>query len=170
MQLPDELHPFYSRILRKWLDRPKRPAFLLDNGCLLRQGAISAGYGTDGTNWIHRQPWEAINGPIPPNHDVHHACHQAHCANVDHLMVLTPQEHRQVEDRYRLEAEDVRDILRMLTEGVKQADIARRFGITEPHVSLLKHGRRWRRVVKDYWASLQVIPIRYATPCPGESN
>ena len=48
--------------------------------------------------------------------------------------------------RAKLNEGDVRNIHRLIAEGVKQKLIAKQFGIAESTLSLLKHGINWRRI------------------------
>ena len=41
---------------------------------------------------------------------------------------------------------DVQSIRRMLSEGLEQKEIAKLFGISQPSVSDIKHGRTWKHV------------------------
>lgn len=45
------------------------------------------------TDYAHRLVWERENGPIPAGHDVHHRCENRACVNLNHLELLTRQEH-----------------------------------------------------------------------------
>ena len=42
----------------------------------------------------HRYVWEKENGPLPGEMQVHHACRNKCCINLDHLEVLRIDEHR----------------------------------------------------------------------------
>ena len=55
------------------------------------------GNGSGGYRYAHRIAWEEINGPILPNRDIHHKCGNKSCINIDHLEMLTPQEHRRLQ-------------------------------------------------------------------------
>jgi hypothetical protein len=42
----------------------------------------------------HREFYEAVVGPIPPGHDIHHRCRVRACINPDHLEPLSRKDHR----------------------------------------------------------------------------
>lgn len=42
----------------------------------------------------HVAAWEAVNGPVPEGHEIHHKCRVKPCVNPDHLQCVTPEEHR----------------------------------------------------------------------------
>jgi DNA invertase Pin-like site-specific DNA recombinase len=46
----------------------------------------------------------------------------------------------------RLRKEDILEIKQMLKDGIKQAIIANKFGISETHIYNIKHGLRWSSV------------------------
>lgn len=45
------------------------------------------GYGMTGDGAAHRVVYEALVGPIPEGHDVHHTCGQPSCVNPAHLTI-----------------------------------------------------------------------------------
>lgn len=66
------------------------------SGCVLWTGAITShGYGqirVDGRNErVHRVMYEMFAGPIPDGLQLDHLCRVRHCANVDHLELVTPR-------------------------------------------------------------------------------
>lgn len=48
----------------------------------------------------------------------------------------------------KLKEKDVRQILRMLKDGVTQSKVAARFGVTQSHISRLSTGEVWGRLTK----------------------
>jgi hypothetical protein len=67
--------------------------------CVLWQGAVqSKGYAliyVDGKRMLlHRHVYETEVGPIPPGRQIHHVCGNTRCINPDHLVALSPGEHR----------------------------------------------------------------------------
>lgn len=55
------------------------------------------GYGQRRINgrglYAHRHAYETHVGPIPPGHDVHHACRNPRCVNPAHLEAMPRSEH-----------------------------------------------------------------------------
>lgn len=41
----------------------------------------------------HRFMWEKVLGQIPDGHEVHHKCSNRACCNIDHLEILSGEEH-----------------------------------------------------------------------------
>jgi len=52
-----------------------------------------------GRQLAHRVVWERERGPIPPGHQIHHRCGTKGCINVDHLELLTADEHGRLHPR-----------------------------------------------------------------------
>jgi hypothetical protein len=62
---------------------------VLWGSCVDRQG-----YGRFGRHArAHRAVWEAMNGPIPRGHVLHHKCGIKACVNPAHLELMTKAEH-----------------------------------------------------------------------------
>jgi HNH endonuclease len=76
-----------------------------ENGCEVWTGALDKGYGKVGagasgrTERVHRRAWERAHGPIPEGRELHHECGNKACVNVEHLRVVTPEEHRKLHPR-----------------------------------------------------------------------
>jgi len=41
---------------------------------------------------------------------------------------------------------DVQEILRLLSSGTRQVDLAKRFGVSQPAISHIKTGENWKHV------------------------
>lgn len=53
--------------------------------------------GTGGTTLAHRWYWEDANGqPVPRGMQLHHCCEERRCVNPDHLVPVTPRQHRRL--------------------------------------------------------------------------
>ena len=83
-----------------------------ESGCLIWSGAVGGAGdygiftlyispGVTHTFPAHRWIWEYHNGTIPDGMILHHTCETKACVNLDHLELLTTQEH-EVEHRKEL--------------------------------------------------------------------
>lgn len=107
------------------------------------------------TAYAHRVAWELANGPIPDGGFILHSCDNRRCVNPAHLRVGTFQDnmddmtgrgrhaHGVRNTHAKLTAEDVKAI--RSAEGLHR-EIAARFGVTQPLVSMIRSGRIWRNV------------------------
>lgn len=112
---------------------------------------------------VHRVAFEALVGPIPEGLVVRHTCDVPRCVNPDHLLPGTIADN--VRDcvergrkavlrgsanaRSKLTEDEVREIRRLATGGVKQRDIAARFGVNQRLVWGIAHGDRWAHLDAD---------------------
>lgn len=77
-----------------------------EDGCWLWTASkVPAGYGmfhiTRGKMMnSHRYAYEALVGPIPPKHELHHLCDERACVRPDHLKPLTRKEHMKEDGRH----------------------------------------------------------------------
>jgi hypothetical protein len=136
------------------------------DGCWEWQGSRDkSGYGIIGASRhqrarrAHRVSWELHNGrSVPDGLDVLHHCDNKPCVNPAHLYVGTDLENaRDAVERGRLPSRqgranpnakltrsDVEAIIAAVTGGETQTAVARRFGISQPHVSELVRRVSWR--------------------------
>jgi hypothetical protein len=56
-------------------------------------GQIQLGRRGAGLRGAHVVAWEAVNGPVPPGHVLHHICETPACVRPDHLTPMTRAEH-----------------------------------------------------------------------------
>lgn len=133
-----------------------------DGECWLWQGARKpTGYGKVTVRdphkrgvGAHRFAWELTHGRIRDGLHVCHRCDNPPCVNPRHLFLGTISDN--IRDsfakgrkdfrgegcpRARLKAEQVRRI-RASTEPL--AVVAKEFGISQTHVSSIRHGRTWK--------------------------
>ena len=99
----------------------------------------------------HRASWMIHYGPIPPGLCVCHLCDKQRRVRPDHLFLGTKGDNnrdcaskrRHVGNRLltKQQVQEIRDLY--ATGSWKQADLARRFGVTQPAVSLIVNGERW---------------------------
>lgn len=122
-------------------------------GCLVWQGGVqSKGYGTIRCNGkyekTHRIAYLAAFGEIPDGMHVLHKCDNRRCCEPSHLFLGTNADN--IEDKMRkgrggkkLSYIDACEVLRLLSEGRRQSEIAGRFGVNQSLVSRIKQKRYW---------------------------
>ena len=96
-----------------------RPALLFDKhveytpGCHLWTGWSVNGYGRFDESlpgargrrrrWrAHRFAWTLEHGEIPAGMELDHLCGVTNCVNIEHLQMVTPEEHREVTRKRKL--------------------------------------------------------------------
>lgn len=137
-------------------------------GYVTNKGKAGREYGfvmiNGGRQIVSRLVWEAVNDePIPLGLEVCHKCDNPKCWRPDHLFLGTHREN--MEDRAlkgrnnsnfavgfrlpqtRLSEDDVLEIRSLFSSGVKQIDLAKRFGVTPGHISDIANYKS--RVVLD---------------------
>lgn len=129
------------------------------SGCILWTAAVhDMGYGTFGfrgrPQGAHRVSWILNFGEIPKNLWVLHKCDVRLCVNPDHLFLGTPKQNTKdmfekgraaVGERHgrsKIKKTDV-DKIKILLLNNSGRKVAKIFGISESHVSSIKHGRKW---------------------------
>lgn len=133
--------------------------------CWLWHGAmLKGGYGQikiAGTPvQAHRFAWSFVNGEIPEGMVIRHTCDNPSCVNPSHLLLGTHKDN--VADKYarhrnhsqigsdnncsKLTEADVVEIKYRLSEGEKQKDVAKVFGITQCQVSNIATGKQWGHI------------------------
>lgn len=113
-------------------------------GCWVWQLFKHRGYGRDGSGTgSHRRMYEALVGPIPAAHDLHHRCENPACINPTHLEPVTRSAHILHHWRDRgLTDEQVAEIKRLLAEGeLTQRQIGDRLGVPRTTVNNIARGR-----------------------------
>lgn len=95
---------------------------------------------------------------IPEDLEVRHLCHNKACVRPEHLMVGTRSENRQdsirdkghyIGERHsqaKLSESDVRQIRAELEAGVRQVDLAKRYGVANATINLIALRRNWRHL------------------------
>lgn len=77
----------------------------------------------------HRVLYERAKGPIPEGAQLDHLCRVRNCVNPDHLEPVNGAENVQRGSNAKLSQEDVAEIRRLMSEGVRSREIAERFGV-----------------------------------------
>ncbi len=92
--------------------------------------------------YIHRLVLTVFVGKCPPGFETNHI----NAIRDDNRLVNLEwlERHRNV--RAKLDAEAVRAIRLMLKNGISQRKLAKMFGVSQPHLSLINTGRVWRNV------------------------
>lgn len=107
---------------------------------------------------LHRVVAETFIGPAPsPRHQVNHVDGNKLNNRVDNLEWCTPQENSQhaydmglkqpsqgmAHGRAKLTDENVREIRKLLREGLSQRKIAKRFGVASPQINRISLRKAW---------------------------
>lgn len=110
------------------------------------------------TNRVHRVVCEIVHGEPPSSeHQAAHSCGTRACANPKHIRWATPKEN--THDKFghgsmrrgeqisqsKLSDIDVSTIKRRLARQ-SGSSLAKEFGVSEPTISMIKHGLRWGHV------------------------
>jgi hypothetical protein len=107
--------------------------------------------------YAHRVSYLLHYGPIPDGLNVCHTCDNPPCCNPEHLFLgdqvanlgdmaaKNRSAHGERNGMARLTAGDVEEIRLLVSTGHKRSDVAKKFGISGPHVSDIVRGKKWRR-------------------------
>lgn len=142
------------------IDRLLERIRISDQGCWEWQGGLSHGYGRIGHNnktySTHRVSYEYYKGKIEGDLFVCHKCDNPLCCNPDHLFLgdyqinsadcVSKNRHSYGEKspNSKLTAAQVNEIRELVAKGVKQKDIAPKFGISSSNVSKLMTKASWK--------------------------
>ena len=98
----------------------------------------------------HRIAYQERRGEIPEGMLICHHCDNRSCCNPAHLFVGTPDDNAKDRDSKGrggragvLRPHQVRAIRRALSGGTTGRELARRYGVTETALSLIRTGKRW---------------------------
>ena len=114
------------------------------------------GYGIFRIN-AHRMAWVLMNGAIPDGMLICHRCDNRSCVNPDHLFLGTPLDNmldKVAKGRHnptrgersgtaKLTWDQVEEIRRAYRDGERQRDIAARYGVGQPAISVIVNRKRW---------------------------
>ena len=130
------------------------------NSCWIWAGTVNNvwGYGQfvcGKKQWrAHRYSWHLNRGPIPDGMEVCHSCDVRLCVNPDHLWLGTQLDNMrdmakkgrslngQRNPMSKVSDSDVVEIRRLSATGVRQQDLADRFGLCQPHISGIINNKR----------------------------
>jgi hypothetical protein len=137
----------------------KRVSPTLPTACFVWTGATyTNGYGEVGNCYTHREAYKLWIGPIPPGRLVMHKCDVKACIRPGHLKLGTHKDNtadmiakgRKVVARgedhgaAKLTWAEVREIRRLHGEGIRHAEIAKKFDTSPAYVSLIARNGVWR--------------------------
>ena len=97
----------------------------------------------------HRVSYELFIGPIPKGMFVLHKCDNAECSNPDHLFLGTILDNKRDQiakgrsSVEKLNVEKVKEIKRMLSNGILHKVIAKEYGISLRTVWCIQTGKTW---------------------------
>lgn len=113
--------------------------------CLIYQGYIMRnGYGNSGGRLAHVDEWETVHGPVPEGCELDHLCRVRACVREDHLEPVTRLVNIERGVAAKLTRADAAAIRVAVAGGEMQRDVARRFGVSRPRVSMIVHGKAWK--------------------------
>jgi len=140
--------------------------------CWEWRGGKSKGYGEinrggRGSEHLsaHRVSWELANDLIPKGMCVLHHCDNPSCVNPAHLFLDTQVENLQDMMRKgrsargervagaKLTEQDVHEIRQMLSRGISQRVVARKYGVIQQTVAAINVGQSWG------WLKSSVKPV-----------
>lgn len=125
------------------------------------------GYGKFGFRkscWqAHRVAYTLAKGEIPPGLDVLHTCDNPPCCNPDHLYVGTDADNTRDKiarnrlrprkgerhGMHKMTETEARTVIAELGAGTPGRILARKYGVTDTAISLIKRGINWRHLRED---------------------
>ncbi|AGR46660.1 hypothetical protein vBBak6_115 [Bacillus phage v_B-Bak6] len=110
---------------------------------------------------VHNYVYRITKGDIPKNNVVRHKCDNPNCINPNHLEIGTQKDNmKDAEIRGRakirsgsgnikaeLTEKQVKEIRKLLNEGIMQKDIVNMYGISKSTVSKIKNNILWKNVI-----------------------
>lgn len=106
---------------------------------------------------VHRIAWELANGPVDGGLYVLHRCDNRRCVNISHLFLgsfddnmadmvaKSRQAHGERNGHAKLTEQDV---LAIRASSDLHADLAKRYGVSQGHVSEIRSHKTWRIIGK----------------------
>jgi hypothetical protein len=104
----------------------------------------------------HRMQWQKVNGAIPDGMCLLHHCDNPACVNPDHLFLGTKADNKidcVAKDRHAkwerngraiLNRTQVLDIRELSRSGIRQKELALKFGVSVYAISDITTGKRWK--------------------------
>lgn len=139
-----------------------------DNDCWLWTGYICRTtrygkfvfrrHGERKTMGVHRIAWTLTHGDIPAGYQVCHVCDTPPCVRPDHLFLGTHDDNvrdmvvkgracaGELKPNHKLTESDVRQIRTLRNSGVPGVQLARRFQISQSHITGIIKRRFWAHI------------------------
>lgn len=146
-----------ERFHEKWV--------LSDNGCWEWQAATAGlGYGviriprTRRQEYAHRMSYLIHHGELDKKEEVCHSCDNPLCVKPSHLFKGSSKDNSQdmksksrhlfgeLNGASKLTDDKVRQIHKLVEQGVSQGKVARSYGIAQSTVHKILRGQRWERI------------------------
>ena len=116
--------------------------------CWIWQGCMRRGYGLITRNNKSMQAhvffWEQKHGAVTPGKVLDHLCAVRCCVNPDHLRVSTHTENIRRGNVPVISLSTAQQIRKDLGLGMRQIDVASKYGISQPTVSQIARGVTWK--------------------------
>lgn len=116
-----------------------------DSGCWLWSGASKRGYARCITGQASREVWRQSGRLLDPNDDLHHTCPNTLCVNPYHLEPRARGLHQAQHHRV-FTVEQIREIKALVRGGMRQCDVAERFGVYWSTISKIMRGENYAGV------------------------
>jgi hypothetical protein len=145
-----------------WGEFQRLAAIDTDECVIWPHGTTTGGYGTmvdhDGVRrYVHRHALELHAGPAPTGMEAAHSCHTRRCMNARHLRWATVAENQADRIKDGTDHRGQRHPKAVLTDAQvleiraligtdSQANIARRYGVSQQLVCDIKKGRAWKHL------------------------
>ena len=148
------------------LDRINTNVKKIENGCWIWQGALGGSGRYALVNW-HQKLWRVtrlryeLEGRRLKAHELAcHTCDTPSCVNPEHIFIGDGSANQQdsiaknrksrckgeTNGMAKVDASDVREILRLLKKGVFQRKVAKMFGTSQSNVSAIARGVSWNHI------------------------
>jgi hypothetical protein len=137
LNINDQFWPYIEKTEACWIWRGTRTAARY--GIISRRGERI---------YAHRLSYELHYGKIPPNRHILHECDNPSCVNPKHLFLGTPltNTHDAIKKGRKpggcLTDKDVEEIRELARSGISQSEIARFFGVCQPHINRIINNKR----------------------------
>ena len=161
MRMGKKPRPLHDRLLEKIVCD-------IETRCWEFQGALDVkGYGEIRGDAVsaqfprkmkaHRAAYQVFVGDIPEGMFVCHKCDNPRCCNPEHLFPGTPRDNVQdmlakgrSHDRTKLKSnarlgwEDVREIRRLSANGLNNAELGHKYGVTRSNIGYIVRRKTWQ--------------------------
>lgn len=147
------------KLFKKNTDLNNETGCLIWNKKLVRKGYPAVNYDNK-FSLASRVCWKIHNGDIPQSLWVLHKCDNPACIEITHLFLGTASDNRKdcvrkgrmivkrgEESNFcKLTTDKVKEIKKLLSDGLSQSAIAKIFGVSRGAICDIKRGRNWKHV------------------------